>query len=171
MGEIQCFKIKKGSEFDDEVKKHFELADKWANVFPRVSKLLGEKITSMVLTTDNLIIDLDEIQDDSTKKLFKKDGALKQNLKESNRIRKEYQEIIDEEGLKEYQELRYINFSFGVMRRRGESLTSFRTSENEIYYEADFDLEGRAKSSVVPISQIEYQEKYLEELKKKDELI
>ncbi len=168
MRETQCFKIKRGTEFDQSVKHHFELADKWENVFPKVSELLDEEITMMVLTTDNLIIELDEIKKPENKKLFKKDGALKKNLKEANQLRKNYQKIIKDEGLEDYQELRYINFVYGIMRRRGEELKSFRTSENDIYYKADFDLEKRSSGNVTPISEVEYQEKYLEEIKKKE---
>ncbi len=168
MRETQCFKIKRGTEFDKSVKHHFELADKWENVFPRVSELLDEEITMMVLTADNLIIELDEVKKPENKNLFKKDGALKRNLKEANQLRRFYKEIIKDEGLEDYEELRYINFVYGVMRRRGEELVSFRTSENDIYYKADFDLEKRSQGNVIPISEVEYQEKYLEEIKKNE---
>ncbi|MOA67718.1 hypothetical protein D3C78_1950160 [compost metagenome] len=55
------------------------------------------------------------------------------------------------------------------MRFHVESLKSFRTSEMDVYYEADFDLVVRSKGLVEPITEIEYQEKYLEELKRNKE--
>lgn len=90
----------------------------------------------------------------------------------SNQTARDYKEIIEEVGLANYKELRVINFIHGVMRYAGEEMSSFVTSENDIYYEADFDLEKRSartsngESLVIPITEIEYQEKYLEEIKK-----
>lgn len=62
--------------------------------------------------------------------------------------------------------LSIINFSYGMLRRNGENLESFVTSDHDLYYKADFDLKARSSGLVEPITEIEYQEKYLEELKK-----
>jgi hypothetical protein len=166
---IQCFKIKQGTKYDAAVKKHFSLLPKWQTVYDEVGKLLGEKITRLALSTEELYVDPSEMRKEENKKLFKKDGSLKSNLKRAKQVLDSYKKIVEGAGLSEYQELRFINFTYGVMRTRGQKLESFRTSEDDVYYKADFDLEKKADGVVVPISQIEYEEKYLEELKKQEE--
>lgn len=173
MSEKQFFKIKPGTTYDAAVKNHFELRKKWSDVFPRVGELLGENITKLALVKDRLYVDLKEIKQDENKKLFNIDGLLKSNSKRSRQLLEDYKKIIEEVGLANYEELRVINFIYGVMRYTGEEMSSFVTSENNIYYEADFDLEKRStrtsggESLVIPITEIEYQEKYLEELKQR----
>jgi hypothetical protein len=170
MNNVQCFKIKRGTKFDQEVKKHFNQTPKWDNVFGKVGEILGEKITRMALTTDNLYIDTKELTKEENKKLFTKDGKLKSNSKLAKEVLKNFKTIVKEEGLEDYQELRMLNFIYGVMRRNGQNLESYRTSENDIFYKADFDLEAQSNGLVEPITHIQYEEKYLEELKKKEEV-
>lgn len=165
----KCFKIKRGTDFDKSVKKHFALLPKWNNMYQRVSKLLGENITKLALTTDTLCIDYYELTKEENKKLFKKDGTLRANLKSSKQLMNLYKDAIKEEGLEEYEELRMINFCHGIMRTSGQRLESFITSEDDIYYKADFDLEKKTGGLVEPISEIEYQEKYLKELKNQEQ--
>ncbi|MMZ64631.1 hypothetical protein D1872_269770 [compost metagenome] len=164
------FRSNQGTEYDIAVRKHYDLYPKWRVVYEKLSELLDEKITMLVRTKDYLQIDYSELTKDGNKKLFKKDGRLKANSKKAKEIDAEYQKIIQEAGLEEFKPLGLINFTYGVYRLEGESLKSFVTSENGIFFEASFDLEERAKNtggnSVVPITAIEYQEKYLEELKK-----
>lgn len=167
MSNIQCFKIKKGSPYDKAVQMHFNLLNKWEKVFEKVSELLGENITKLAFLTNQLYVDNDEIIKLETKKYFTKEGKLKSNTKAAKEILRSYKEIIKSEGLCEFKELSLINFMFGVMRMRGQSLESFRTSKNDIYYKADFDLEFKSNGMVEPITQVEYGEKYLEELKKR----
>lgn len=166
MSEKQFFKIKKNTRFDNEIKGHFSMRSKWDNVFSKVSELLGEEITKMALDPEELIIDVSQLNKDENKKLFTKDGCLKKNLNAAKNIRQNYKEIVKKGGLSDFKQLRFINFAYGVMRMRGQELKSFRTSENDIYYECDFDLEKQTNGLVIPISEIEYEEKYLEELKK-----
>lgn len=166
MSTTQCFKIKRGTDYDKAVKKHFELLPLWNKVYREVSKLLGENITKLAYSTEELYIDPTELTKPENKKLFTKEGKLKANLKKAKTIREEYKKIIEQLGLTEYEELRFINFAFGVMRTRGQQMEMFRTSENDIYYKTDFDLERKTEGLVIPISEIEYQEKYLDELKK-----
>jgi hypothetical protein len=168
MTNTQCFKIKPDTNFDKAIKKHFTLLFKWEDVYAKVSELLGEKITQLGFSTEELYVDTQEITKEENKKLFKKDGSLKGNSKGAKLILNEYKKIINEAGLSEYQELRMINFMYGVMRRQGQSLESYRTSENDIYYKADFDLAEKTNGLVIPITEVEYQEKYLEEIKKKE---
>lgn len=54
------------------------------------------------------------------------------------------------------------------MRTHGQELESFVTSENDIYYKTNFDLEKRTNGLVIPITEIEYEETYLNELKKRE---
>ncbi|MGM1044753.1 MAG: hypothetical protein ACQEXX_01265 [Bacillota bacterium] len=172
MSDKNFFKIKQGTVYDAAVKNHFELRERWSEVFPKVGELLGENVTRLALNKDKLYVDLQEIKKDENRKLFNKDGLLKSNSKRSKQLLEDYKAIIEEVGLTDFEELRVINFIYGVMRYSGEELSSFATSENDIYYEADFDLEKRStrtssgESLVIPITEIEYQEKYLEELKK-----
>ena len=168
MSNVQCFKIKRGTKFDEAVKQHFTLLPKWKEVYDRVSELLGENITKLAFSTDHLMIDPQELTKDDNKRLFKKDGEIKTNTKKAKEINTAYKEIIIDVGLEDYEELRYINFAYGVMRTREQHLESYRTSENDIYYKANFDLEKKTGGLVEPISEIEYQEKYVEELKRQD---
>ncbi|PWA08627.1 hypothetical protein DCC39_14400 [Pueribacillus theae] len=167
MSKTQCFKIKRGTVYDKAAKEHFELLPKWKNVFSRLSDLLEEEITKMAFSPHILRLDPSEFTKEENKKLFRKDGVLKSNTNKAKNLFKDYQKIIEEEGLSKFEELRHINFIYGVMRMRHQHLESFRTSENDIYYKADFDLEKKTNGLVIPISEIEYEEKYLEELKKK----
>lgn len=166
MSNIQCFKSKAGTNYDSAIKKHFSLLPKWNEMFSKVSELLGENITQLAYSLDYFIIDPSELTKEENKKLFKADGQIKSNTKQAKELFAQYKEIIKEVGLYEYEELSRINFAYGVMRTRGQELESFRTSENDIYYKADFDLEKRSSGNVEPITEIEYEEKYLEELKK-----
>ncbi len=169
MRKTQCFVIKKGTNFDKEVKNHFKLRDQWDDVFERISNLLGEKITRMAFSASRFIIDPSELTNEDNKKLFKKDGELKSNSNKAKDLLEKYKEIIREEGLSEYEELRHINFRYRVMRTQGQDMESFVTSENDIYYKTNFDLEKKTNGLVVPISEIEYEETYLNELKKREQ--
>lgn len=165
MKNTQCFKIVRGTKYDEAVKEHFNLRPRWSNVLKSLKSLLGENIEQMALTTDRVMVEADEIIKDENKKLFTKNGVLKTNTKKGKQIFSQYEQILKEEGLSDYKELGVINFMYGIMRYQGQHLESFKTSENDIYYKADFDLEKRVKGLVEPISEIEYEEKYLEELK------
>lgn len=169
MSENQCFKIKRGTEFDKAVKEHFNLKGNWKTMFKKVGALLDEDIHEMALVTDNLYVNMKEIKKDENKKIFTADGRLKQNTKIAKQVLIDYKRLIEESGLSNYQELRLINFIYGVMRIQGQELASFRTSEDDIYYKANFDLEQSSNGVVEPISEIEYEEKYLSELKLKEE--
>lgn len=168
MGKYQCFKIKRGTKYDEAVKHHFSLEPKWKLVFKHVSDLLGEEINKLGFSKDQLIVDPYELTKEENKKLFKKDGSLKGNLKKSKELLKEYKSLIEEVGLSEYEELRFINFAYGVMRTHGQTMEQFKTSEDDIYYKCNFDLEKKTSGAVEPISEIAYEEKYLEELKKRE---
>ena len=170
MSKTQCFKIKRGTDFDKDIKQHFELFNNWGNVLDKVSELLDEKITKLAFDPHRFIIDPFEITDVETRKLFKKDGEVKKNSGKAKELLNKYIQITKEEGLENYTDLRLINFAHGAMRTAGQSLESFKTSENDIYYKCDFDLEKSTGGSVVPITEIEYEEKHLEELKKRDDL-
>ncbi|GAV11475.1 hypothetical protein [Paenibacillus sp. NAIST15-1] len=166
MSDKLYFKIKQGTKYDKAVKEHFKLRKLWTNVFPLVSELLSEQITRIARHPDDLYIDTSEIKNEENKKLFNREGKLKSNTKRAKEIHEEYKRIIQKVGLTEFRDLGTINFIYGVMRLSGEHLKSYRTSDDDIYYECDFDLEKRSNGLVVPITEIEYQEKYLEELKK-----
>lgn len=169
MNETFCFKSKSGTNYDAAVKKHFNLLPKWNVMYEKVSELLGERITKLAYSCDYFIIDPKELTKEENKKLFKQDGQIKSNTKKAKELFAKYKEIINEIGLSEYEELNRINFKYGVMRRQGQKLESFRTSDNDIYFKADFDLEKRCEGLVEPITEIEYEEKYIEELKKSKE--
>lgn len=54
------------------------------------------------------------------------------------------------------------------MRSSNQHLESYVTSDYDIYYKADFNLEKKTGGLVIPITELEYQETYLQELKKKN---
>jgi arabinogalactan endo-1,4-beta-galactosidase len=168
MSKNYCYKSKQGTEFDKAIKNHFKQLSKWKSVFNQVGELLGETITRMGTDKNELYVDLNQIKNETNKKLFTKDGKLKGNSKAAKLVREEYLKILKEEGLDDYQELGLIHFSYGVMRMNGQSLERFRTSEDDIYYKADFDLADKVGDILEEITEVEYQEKYLEELKNKD---
>lgn len=168
MSKTQCFKTKEGTTYALEVKKCLMLSPKWADVYPKLSELLGENITKLGQTKDYLVIDYNELTKEENKKLFKLDGQLKSNSKKAKKLYQDYLEILDSVGLSGFMELRDLNFVYGVMRMRGQSLYSFKTSELEIYFKADFDLAESSNGMVEPITEIQYEEKYLSELKKRE---
>lgn len=164
---IQCFKIKQGTKYDQAVKKYIAQRPKWSNVIKRTAELLQEdKLTEIALSVDDLWINTKQLDKDDNKKLFNKDGKLKSNSKRAKELKEQYKQILADEGLADFQDVGVINFCYGVMRMQGEKLSRFFTSEGDIYFKADFDLDKRSDGVVVPISEIEYEEKYLEELKK-----
>lgn len=165
--EIQCFKNKHGTEFDKSVKKHYTQLPCWKKVVERLGLIMGEDITRIALDPKNLRLDTTEFKQEENVNLFNKRGELKKNSKKAKELFKSYQQIIEEEGLRDFADMTLIRFIYGVMKYPGRTLESYTTSENDIYYKADFDLEEKTKGLVVPISEIEYEEKYLEELKKK----
>lgn len=175
MSEMKYYKIKRGTKYDLAVKKHFELNKNWKQVYGKLSEALGETITKMVQHPKFLTIDPTELTKDENKKAFKKDGSLKGNSKKAKEIAEQHKKIIEECGLAEYENLGTINFIYGVMRYSGESLKTFRTSEFDLYYKADFDIDERSKrtnrgeSLLEEITEVEYTEKYLEEIKKKEQ--
>ncbi|KZE65029.1 hypothetical protein AV545_03665 [Paenibacillus jamilae] len=171
MNEMKFFKIKQGTKYHEAVKQHLALLPKWKPIYAKVSELLDEKITLMVQSPNYLQIEYSELKKDENKKIFKKDGTLKTNSKKAKEIEAAYKEIVKEAGLEKFESLGHINFCYCVMRYHGETLKTFKTSDHELYYKADFDLEERTKQStgdsfVIPITEIEHQEKYLEEIKK-----
>ncbi|MGG1746736.1 hypothetical protein ABDI04_04945 [Bacillus licheniformis] len=166
MREVQCFKIERGTKYDEAVKKHFSLVDKWKGMYSKVGGLLEENITRLGFNPKEPHIDFSELKKEENKRIFKQDGTLKRNFKRSKQLLEDYRNLVQEEGLSEYVNLSIINFSYGMLRRNGENLESFVTSDHDLYYKADFDLKARSSGLVEPITEIEYQEKYLEELKK-----
>lgn len=175
MSEVKYYKIKRGTKYDLAVKKHFELSKNWKQVYGKLSEAMGEIITKMVQHPKFLTIDPTELTKEENKKAFKKDGSLKGNSKKAKEIAEHYKNIIEEVGLTEYESLGTINFIYGMMRYSGESLTTFRTSEYDLYYKANFDIDERSKrtncgeSLLEEITEVEYTEKYLEEIKKKEQ--
>lgn len=175
MSEMKYYKIKRGTKYDLAVKQHFELNKNWSQVYTKLSDALGEKITKLVRHPHRLMIDPAELTKEENKKAFKKDGTLKSNSKKAKEIEQQYKTIIEEAGLGQYESLGTINFIYGVMRYQGETLKTFRTSEFDLYYQADFNLGERSSKTsggnlVEEISEIEYREKYLEEIKKQEEV-
>lgn len=169
MSKTQCFVIKKGTAYDKDIKKHYELESKWAGVFPRLQILLDEHITRIAFDPKWLTLDISELEKEDNKKLFKLNGELKANSKKAKTILIEYKKIITELGLAEFYPIQHLNFSYGVMRNsEHQTIESFRTSENDVYFKANFDLEKKSNGMVVPISEIEYTEKYLAEMKKRE---
>lgn len=165
------YKIKPGTAYAKEIEKYFEMKPLWKGVYKKVSELLGEQVEALAHTTDNLYVEFHELKNEDNKKMFKKNGCLKTNSKRAKETLIRYKEIIKELGLSEYQTIGHINFKYGVMRYSGEELRSFGTHEKQMYFEASFDLEKRSRELVIPISEVEYREKYLEVLKQSEEHI
>lgn len=165
-----CFKSVPESAFGQDVKKYVELLPLWSEVINKVSELLGEPITKLARDTRELYVDIDELNVENAK-LFTKDGKLKKNSKRANDLRKGYLEALDAVGLKDFMDIHFIKFAYGTMRTSHvQSLESFISSEKEIYFKANFDMIGREKSSgyIVPITEIQFEEKYLAELKDRE---
>lgn len=169
MTQFKFYKTKEGTKYTEAVKEHFTMLPKWNEVFDRVGELLGEKITKMAFSTRYLLIDRKELKNEENLKLFKLDGELKSNTKKSKKLLEDYLAILKDVGLDNYKELRELDFSYGIMRMRGQDMDRFKTSENHIYFRTDFDLEKASNGMVEEITEREYAEKYLEETKKKDE--
>lgn len=171
MNKTYCYKSNPESEYGKAVKQYLELLPLWERVSERVSELLGEKITRMATDAEELYVDTMQVGDEN-RKLFTKDGKLKSNSKKANEIRVKYKEIIEDVGLKDFKDMRLINFIYGVMRTSDrQSLESFMSSEGGIYLKANYDMLYREKldDSILHITEIDFEEKYLSELKKKEE--
>lgn len=167
MSKTFCFKSVPESAFGQAVKKYVEQLPKWTEVLNEVSEILEQPIAKIAREAGELWVDLDEIHPDNLA-LFTKDGKLKKNSKRANEIRGKYLRAVSDAGLKEFQDLHVINFIYGTMRTsRAQSLVSFMSSEKEIYFKANFDMIGREKSTgyIEPITEIQFEEKYLAELK------
>lgn len=174
MRNTKCFKAIEGTEYDKAIKETFNLTPNWNNVTDKLSALLGEEITRMAVDPKQLRIDLLQIKNPENKKLFTKDGMLKKNLKASKELSEKYKTIVQEEGLENFRDFGYVNFTFGAMRMRGQNLESFLTLDGVMYFKADFDMNqrygGEEKNLFLEeISEIEYEEVHLAELKKAKE--
>lgn len=165
---FKCYKTKPGTEYAAAVKEHFDIKPKWKNMFSVVSDLLGEKIERIAFVADELVIEPSDIKNEQKRKLFTKDGYLKKNMKKSREILDQYKQAIKDNGLEGYKDLGRINFSYGIYRAAGQEFRSFGTSEGELYFKADYDLNSRADGLLEEISEIEYEEKYLYEIKKRE---
>lgn len=173
MKKYSFYKSKRGSKYDNEVKNYFKQEEKWRTVIiGKVAELLDENITSINLDNEILGVNLREVKNEETLKLFKKNGVLKQNSKAAKSLNEKYLQILKDEGLEKSSTLQLINFTYGVMRHSNfgnpDYMERFVTSENDIYFKADFDLEKRSNGSVEAITEVEYHEKYLEEVKKRE---
>ncbi|UTR05417.1 hypothetical protein MM326_15065 [Alkalihalobacillus sp. LMS6] len=168
MSNVQCFRIVRGTEFHKAIQKYLELAPRWAGVTHELGNSIGEEITRIARMPQALRIDYTELKLEENKKIFKKDGMLRKNLKVSKEIHEKYIEIIKSLGLEEYEEISTINFVHGAMRRKDQKLESFIANEDDVFYKGDFDLAKKTDGLVEPITLIEYQETYLAELKKRE---
>lgn len=169
MSNIQCFRSIKDSNYHRDVQQYFELHPRWNHVIDKVAVMLDEPISAIAFNTKDLYVNVDEIAKQDIKDLFTKDGKLARNRKLANAYHTQYQGIISEEGLEQYKELPLINFSYGLMRMRGQSLQGFADEEGIIYFKCDFDLAKGNENNVEPITHIEYEEKHLDILKKRKE--
>lgn len=166
-----CYKSISDSDYGKAIKQYVELSARWGGVLEKVSDLLNESVTKMARDPKELYIDVNEVTKE-TRKLFTKDGKLKKNSKKANDLRKEYMEITKGLGLSEYEEKGLINFHYGIMRTcNTQRLESFVSSDGVNYMKANFDLNSLrdVSSYIKPISEIEFEETYLNELKKKED--
>ena len=161
----QCFKSVAGTEYNEEVKKHYEDREKWRTVINQVGEMLNEQITRMALAPKDLYLDLEEVKNEELLKLFTKNGKLKTTTKEAREYKKSYTKIVKENDLEDYQEMGLTNFKYGIMRFAGETMESFVAVDGITYFKTNFNLADRAKGVVEPVSEIEYEETYLAELK------
>ncbi len=171
MSKNYFFKSIDESSYGKKLKRYFELVPKWNEVINRVGTILNEDITKIARDPEDLYIDIDELQGD-TKNLFTKEGRLKKNLNEAKEMKEIYLEIIEDVGLSEYVDLYLINFFHGIIRTNDQQrIESFISSDGVNYIKANYNLLDRDKSSgsIEPISEIEFEETYLKELKRSKE--
>jgi len=161
-----CYKAKLGSEFYLDARKSMTQRGEWKKVIDEVNKLLGESIKTIRPSIAILWLDNDELTTEENKKLFTNEGKLKKNNKKAKRLNEEYIQIVGQLGLSDYKDIGIIEFIHGVYSLRGESVERYVSLDQELYYKTDFNLEERSKGNFIPITEIEYQEKYLEDLKK-----
>lgn len=166
---MNFYKMKEDSAYGKAVKKHFRQLKTWdKEIFPWLQEALGENVKRMGITREDLYVDVSELEKEENIKLFKKDGSLKKNTKRGKELKREFEETLEEHGLEDFEELRMLHFVYGAMRRQGETMEMFITSDHVIHYKADFDLIDRTNGAVEEITEVEYQETYLEEIKKRD---
>lgn len=172
MSTIRCFRAKEDSKFDKDIKAYYKSYPRWTNVLTRLAHLLGEELTGLATEPNDLRLDPKELKKEENRKLFKQNGMIKKNSKEAKKLFADYQDIVKDEGLANFMDLRNITFAYGTMRRQGQHLERFITSDGRIYFKADFDMinnYGNAKIILEEISQVEYEEVHLAELKQRKE--
>ncbi|MCY9592341.1 hypothetical protein PC41400_15045 [Paenibacillus chitinolyticus] len=161
-----CYKAKSGSEFYLDARKSMTQRGEWKKVINEVNKLLGESVKSIWPSTNILCLDVRELSKDENKKLFTNEGRLRKNDKKAKDYNSEYIKILNRFGLSNYEDIKLVEFKHGICSLGGESLERYISLDKEIYYKADFNLEKRSQGNFDLITEIEYQEKYLEDLKK-----
>ncbi|TWN76559.1 hypothetical protein [Bacillus licheniformis] len=84
MREVQCFKIKRDTKYDEAVKKHFSLVDKWKGMYSKVGSLLDENITRLGFNPKEPHIDFSELKKKRIRESLSKMEHLKEVLKDQN---------------------------------------------------------------------------------------
>lgn len=164
MGKVYNYKAVKGTEYYKALQKHFKQQKLWGSMYEKVSAIIGQELKQLGYSSETLFVNVGEIEDEDTQKLFTKDGKLKNNSNRAKEIREQYLAAIAEVGLEGYMELSKVNFIYGIGRTRSQSMTSFATQDGNVYYQTDFDLTTIAKGNVVEVSEVDYHENYLNEL-------
>ncbi|GAK08968.1 hypothetical protein JCM19038_2773 [Geomicrobium sp. JCM 19038] len=166
------YKTNPETKYAKKIERHLQQKKRWKLVADDLNELLGENITRMVQKPGYFGLDPQEITKEENKKLFKIDGAIRQNTKAAKALFQSYKDIIKKHDLEDYEEIPILNFGYGLMRHsRTEQMRHMGTSEGELYYETDFDLQDRADDPnvLIKISQEEFLEKQLEETRKRNE--
>jgi hypothetical protein len=161
----------KGSDFEKAMLNHYKQNEKWSEVSKDLESLLGETI-GVYMAPDNEELHIDPATTagfkDENLKLFKTDGRLKKNSKKAKKLAEDYASIIRRHGLSNYVPKAFINFSYGVIRTHPKQTMESFFKDERYFVKSSVDfLEHKpfSANSIEPISEIEYEEAYLELIK------
>lgn len=99
------------------------------------------------------------------KTYFKKDGIAKKNAF----VHKRYLELVTQEGLTNFKDMRLIHFTYGVMKTSmRQSLKRF-IADDVHYIETDAEFSERELAHLEEISEVEFRQIHLDALKKAEE--
>lgn len=100
-------------------------------------------------------------------KAFTQKGMPKKNSKLGKQIITFYDKLVEESNLKKIEPERLVNFTFGIMRRQGETLERLNGLDT-MYIKSDTEFRYEAMDHLEEITEAEYVKAYLAAIEAKE---
>ncbi|MFE3573914.1 hypothetical protein [Lysinibacillus sp. NPDC059133] len=110
--------------------------------------------------------DVDVLEGDQLK-AFTQKGMPKKNSKLGKQIKAFYEKLVEEANIKNIDTERMVNFTYGIMRRQGETLERLNGLDT-MYIKSDTDFRYGAEDHLEEITEAEYVKAYLTALEAKE---